>query len=327
VESGWCHQKIAFNSLRFMGSTQPIIKTGFCVAYDWRLLENSLPPVYQRSDLICLAIDKHRRSWSGNPFEFDEKEFYRWVKANDPDNKIVIYEDDFSRPELTARENCNRHRMMIAQRMGEGGWHVQIDCDEYFVDFNGFAQFLRALNPNPTGHEKPFNVHVFLYDLFKRVDDGYLFAYPKASRPFSAPFATTKPEYIRARHNGHFNRISPFYVVHETWARNADELRFKLSNWGHAAEEFKKADVRESYIKLWSAIDSHNYKYLVDFHFAVPHGWERLGFVKASSVKEFMEKFDPGFAVNSFYLKLVNSRVYGGLKFRFDRIMRKVGLA
>jgi hypothetical protein len=28
-----------------------------------------------------------------------------------------------------------RERNMLAKYMGEGGWHVQIDADEYFADF------------------------------------------------------------------------------------------------------------------------------------------------------------------------------------------------
>jgi hypothetical protein len=36
-------------------------------------------------------------------------------------------------------ENETRERMMIAQRMGEGGWHVQVDSDEYFLDFGTFS--------------------------------------------------------------------------------------------------------------------------------------------------------------------------------------------
>lgn len=300
-------------------SDLPIIKTGFCVAYDWRLLENSLPPVYESSDIICLAIDKMRKSWAGNPFDFNEEEFYDLIRSIDVDKKIIIYEDDFSRSNLSARENCNLQRTLIAERMGSGGWHVQIDCDEYFSDFDGFVKFLLRLNPNPTGEEKPYNVKVFLYDLFKKVPDGYLYAYSNASRPFSAPFATTKPMYLRARNNGYFNKVSPFYVIHETWARSEEQLRFKLSNWGHSAEELQKESRRESLINLWKAIDSYNYHYIKNFHFSVAHGWEGLGFVKADNIREFILNFDPGFRINPFYLKLLNNRMYGRIRYIVDK--------
>ncbi len=301
---------------------QPIIKTGFCVAYDWRLLMNSLPPVYQHSDIICLAIDQNRKSWSGNPFEFEDEEFYAFVETIDKEKKIIIYEDDFSRPDLTARQNCNRHRTLIAAKMGEGGWHIQIDCDEYFTDFKGFTEFLLKLNSNPTGNEKPYNVNVFLYDLFKRVSDGYLYAYPKDSSPLSAPFATTRPEYMRARNNGYFNRISPFFVIHETWARGEDELRFKLSNWGHSSEELKNIEVRESFINLWKAIDGNNYKYIKNFHFAVAQVWEGLSYVKAKTMNELIQNFNPGFKINGFYLTLQNNRMYGRIRYFIGKLKR-----
>jgi hypothetical protein len=303
---------------------QPIIKTGFCVAYDWRLLENSLPPVYESSDIICLAIDKARRSWAGNSFEFNDAAFYTLIDNIDKDKKIIIYEDDFSRPDLTARENCNLQRTLIAKRMGEGGWHVQVDCDEYFSNFNGFVKFLLSLNDNPTGKEKPYNVNVFLYDLFKKVPDGYLYAYANEKRPFSAPFATTRPQYLRARHNGYFNRVSPFYVIHETWARSEEELRFKLSNWGHSAEELKKVEMRESFINLWKAIDQYNYQYIKNFHFSVAHGWEGLGFVKAKDMQEFIINFNPGFKISGFYLRLLNNRMYGRIRYFIDKMKRTV---
>jgi hypothetical protein len=183
---------------------------------------------------------------------------------------------------------------------------------------------LISLNPNPTGKEKPFNVHVFLYDLFKKVEGGYLFIYPKDKNPFSAPFATTKPEYLRARHNGHFNKLAPFYVIHETWARGEDELRFKLANWGHSSEELRKLEVRESYINLWKSVDKYNYRYIKDFHFALPHGWEGLGYIEAQSMEEFIINFKPNFRINKFYLKIVNKRFYGRIKFYFDKAMRKL---
>ena len=92
-----------------------IIKTGFCVAYDWELLKYSLPGVYEESDMICLAIDKDRHSWSCNKYEFDDKAFYDFIKKTDRENKIDIYEDDFSLSHLNARENCNRHRTLLAK--------------------------------------------------------------------------------------------------------------------------------------------------------------------------------------------------------------------
>lgn len=49
------------------------IKVGFCVAYDWNLLHVSIPKIYDDADVICLSIDKNRRSWAGLR--------YSWMKV------------------------------------------------------------------------------------------------------------------------------------------------------------------------------------------------------------------------------------------------------
>lgn len=278
------------------------------------MLRHSLRAVYEHSDLICLAVDKERRSWSGNLFSFDEVAFRELIAEYDTENKIYLYEDGFYLPQLSARENCNRHRMMIAKEMGPGGWHVQVDCDEYFVDFKGFTNFLKSLNACPTGEEKPYNVQANLYDLFKKLEDGYLCIHPRNGKPFSVPFATTRPNYERARQNGYFNKLSPYYVIHETWARSESELEFKLTNWGHASEELKSATVRQSYINLWKAIDKYNFKYIRDFHFLVPGGWDALTYVPAKTVEDFMLQFSPKYKPGIFYLWFMNNRMIARIR-------------
>lgn len=61
--------------------TAPIVKVGFCVSYDWELLKISLPRIYAHADLICLAVDKDRKSWMGNPYLFNLKYFCDFVYA------------------------------------------------------------------------------------------------------------------------------------------------------------------------------------------------------------------------------------------------------
>lgn len=268
-----------------------MIKVGFCVAYDWELLEISLPRVYEAVDLICLAVDKDRHSWSCNPYNMDNRAFYEFVNSIDIDNKIDIYEDDFSLRELNARENCNRHRTLLAERMGPGGWHVQIDCDEYFVDFGHFAKQLKRLNSHPTGKEKPLNVLANLVTVYKRLENGYLLVDTNSSCIETAPFATNSPLYERARNNGHFNIYTNSLVLHESWARNEAELRFKIANWGHSAEELNSSLKQESYLKLWCALDEHNFMYAYNLHPAKPDVWPRLRYCGANNIKELIANF------------------------------------
>lgn len=301
-----------------------IIKTGFCVAYDWEMLKTSLPKVYKQSDIICLAVDKNRKSWAGNPYDFDNKAFYQFVKEIDKDKKIILYEDDFALPNLNSRENGNRHRMLIAEKMGKGGWHIQVDADEYFLDFAGFVKYLKKLNPNPTGKEKPYNVLANWISLIKRVDNGFLYVDFEDNLPETAPFATTLPNYERARHNGDFNKLSPFYVLHETWARGEKELKFKISNWGHSSEELEAQKDRDSYFELWKALDSRNCQYIRDFHPASPRTWTALNFCQGKTIEEFMQNFQvPEFPLSKFQLSLKNNRNIARLKSLWNKIIKK----
>ncbi|MFZ6012192.1 MAG: hypothetical protein ACOYXT_17760 [Bacteroidota bacterium] len=305
-------------------SNQKIIKTGFCVSYDWELLKKAIPRIYEYSDVICLAIDKNRRSWSGNSYDFNNEAFYAFVKSIDSANKIDIYEDDFSLPELNARQNCNRHRTLMADRMGKGGWHVQIDSDEYFLDFGLFVSALKKINPNPTGAEKPLNVCPFLVPLIKKTETGYLFVDFRDRLPEHAPFATTKPQYERARQNGHFNWLVPTHVIHETWARGEQELWYKMNNWGHSAEELEENKRRLSYYNLWKSLDEYNYRYITNFHPALPEAWPYLGFCKGKTIEEFIDNFKtPEFPLSKIQLFMRNNRNVARFKFYTQKLVRR----
>ncbi len=293
-----------------------IIKTGFCVAYDWELLKYSLPRVYEESDIICLAIDKDRHSWSCNKYDFDDEAFYEFVKETDGENKIDIYEDDFSLNHLNARENCNRHRTKLADRMKPGGWHIQIDVDEYFIDFKGFVNYLKSIHKSPTGKEKPVNICANMVPVFKKSEQGYFYiTFGNDKMPEKAPVATNVPVYERARNNGHFNHISPYYFVHETWARSEDELRYKLNNWGHSAEELKLKEKRESFLKLWKAIDKYNYMLVRDIHPAVPGVWPGLAYCEAADMNDFISQMkEMRFPAGKFDLWLRNNRLVAKIR-------------
>lgn len=298
-----------------MKDNNSIIKVGFCVSYDWEMLKNSIPLIYKEADIICLGLDQNRRSWKGNKYKFDEAAFKALVKELDVDNKIDIYEDDFALSNLNSRENCNRQRMKIADRMGKGGWHIQIDSDEYFFDFKGFTKYLTKIHKNPTGNEKGFNVNVNLIPLIKKTEQGYLFVDFKEALPEAAPFATNRPNYERARHNGYFCNISPFYVIHETWARSDEDLLYKINNWGHSAEELEEKQTRISYYNLWQSLDEYNYQYIQDFHPAKANEWPSLSYCKGNNIKDVFNNIKkPKFPIGDITLKLYNTKVSGKLR-------------
>lgn len=300
-----------------------MIKTAFCVSYDWKMLRNSLPRVYEASDVICLGLDKDRHTWACNPFEFDDDAFYQFVRDIDTQNKIIILEDDFSLSGLNSRENGNRHRTLMSEKMGLGGWHLQVDSDEYFLDFKGFVQHLKHINPNPTGSEKAVNVCANWIPLVKKTESGYLHVDFHNQLPEQVPIATNVPSYERARHNGHFNLITPFYVIHETWARSEDELWFKINNWGHASEELVEHTKRMSYFALWKALDQYNCQYVRDFHPASAPTWPALRYIPAKDIQELLANFKtPAFPYSARRLKLENNRNVARGKALWRKIIR-----
>lgn len=297
-----------------------MIKVGFCVSYDWVLLKKSLPRVYAQADKICLSIDKNRKSWNGQKYSFDEEAFQSWLSGIDTRKKIDLYEDDFSLSDLSAMQNDTRQRMLMAQRLGRGGWHIQVDSDEYFLDFDLFVRSLKKIHTSPTGNEKPLNVCACWISLIKRLPSGYLFVDFKSRMPELVPMATNVPAYERARHNGHFNVVVPVYVLHETWARSDDELWFKMNNWGHAGDELKQREFKASYYNLWKSLDEYNYPYISDFHPASPRVWPGLGFMKADSVESLInEMVVPPFPLSGFDLLMRNNRNIARIKHLFSK--------
>lgn len=122
------------------------IHVGILISYDYQYAPTCIRQIYNHADRITLAIDVNRRTWNGEKYAMSE-DFLKGIKASDPERKIHIYEDDFSIPGLSAMENDTRERNMLAERMGsaEDQWHIQVDSDEYFVDFGAFVSFLHAI--------------------------------------------------------------------------------------------------------------------------------------------------------------------------------------
>jgi len=259
-----------------------IIKVGFCAAYDWELLKNSVPPIYDYADIICISIDINRKSWSGSFYNIDYMAFYAWMKQIDVAHKIRIYEDDFSRPELTAMQNDNRQRSLMAEFMGKDGWHIQVDVDEYFLNFGGFVKYLKKLNSAPKHSDHPVNVTCNLIPLIKKLEQGYLYVDFDSLNYETVAFATNRPAYENARKNGYFNLLSNYFVLHETWARGEEQLWQKLNNWGHNTD-FKN---KESYFNLWRALDNYNYQCIKDFHPLYPNNWPLLNYCAGQDIQE-----------------------------------------
>lgn len=171
------------------------IQVGFLMSYDYELLKKSIPPVYSEADSIFIALDQNFKTWSGGNFEVAE-DFFKWIDSFDMENKISIYKDDFYDSELNAMQNEVRERKMLASKMGSGNWIIQIDSDEYFLDFKKFVEILRSKDQFLEQPEKnPIQIAGLYVNLYKYTEDGIL--YIDTSR--NQKFATNYPDYKTGR--------------------------------------------------------------------------------------------------------------------------------
>jgi hypothetical protein len=257
-----------------------MIKLGYCVAYDWELLRYSIPKVYEHTDVICLSIDKNRQSWTGDFFSWDEEGFKTMLANIDPQKKIKIYEDIFYNPALLPMQNEVEQRNKIAAFLGEGGWHVQLDTDEYFLDFGAFVKYLNSFVPS-----RKANICCPLINLYKFLHSGLLWIKPLQFHEIEfVPTATRHPNYEYGRKNGDFNVFTNFSILHQSWARGEDEMREKLQNWGHA----KDFDVQK-YFQLWKDANEQNYDAYKNFHHLHPHTWPALSLkTNISGIKDLL---------------------------------------
>lgn len=283
-----------------MSTRKNKIKVGFCVAYDWDLLRYSLPLVYNESDKICLALDKDRISWSGNPFHFEEDKFYSFLKNIDPHNKIILIEEDFHISSLSPMENEVRQRNRIAEILEIGGWHVQLDADEYFIDFKKFTDWLQQLNI-----KRPTTIMCPAINLWKQVHGGYLYVEDQdilKADLFS--LASNNPKYVYGRREEWFSIVFPSYFIHQSWARTEKEIISKIKNWGHS-NDFDT----QKYVQKWLKADQANYQTYKNIHPIIPNSWKSLNFLKGNSIDELIQNFHPNNLpqINSFKLLLRNS--------------------
>lgn len=249
------------------------IHVGIPISYDYKYLPICLSRIYEAADKITIAIDKDRKTWAGKKYDFDEN-IITEILNNDPIHKISVYEDDFSVPDLSTMECDRRERRMIRDFMKsseEGAWHLQLDTDEYFVNFEGFVKYLHDIEAVYSGD---VTVNCRLVTIFKLCQQGLIIAeddsglgyFPVASIG-GCRFSPSPKEIII---NADFN------VLHQSWGREEKEIFFKISNWGHN-QDFNI----EEYFEFWKSVNKYNARYIRDCHplnrFC---GWNRLRYLE-----------------------------------------------
>lgn len=270
------------------------IQVGYLVSYDYELLKNALPTTYNDADTVFLAIDKNRKTWNGGSFEID-KSFFEWLENFDVDKKVVLYEDDFYVPTLTTMQCEIRERRMLSEKMGIGNWLIQIDCDEYFIDFKKFVTDLRKYDSyleNPL--KKTIQVAAFWIILYKYTPNGILYV----DKPTKAIFATNNPEYTVGRRVKGQVIYTNNIVLHESLSRSEEELRFKFENWGHNKETNK------DFLNKWIAINENNYKEYKDLYYIEPKRWKKLDYFPTKDIKEIKNIVEKSGSLNISEAKL-----------------------
>jgi len=247
-----------------------IIKVGYLISYDYEFVKISLPRVYDFVSEIILAVDADGKTWSGQDLQIGS-DFWSWIEEFDKDHKITIYKDQFFIPGLSPMECDTRERNLLGQKMGVCDWYIQIDSDEYFVDFEVFVKRLSSLEA-----KEPTSVYCSVATLFKQLPMGFLLI-DKSFETLS--FATNNPVYDLARNNTSGNKHVHWdnLVLHQSWARTDQEILLKLANWSHK-NDFNTA----SFYKLWNAVDEYNYYCLSNFHPLSPVTWPKLVMMKGN---------------------------------------------
>ncbi|MFN8342750.1 MAG: hypothetical protein U0V64_13870 [Cyclobacteriaceae bacterium] len=297
---------------------QAAIKIGFCIAYDWYFLREALPQVYADADVILLALDRRRMSWSGKHFEFDEDGFRTLVKELDAEGKITLYEDDFFVQGHSPMQNEVRQRNLMAARLGPGGWHIQLDCDEYFINFAGFVRYLRRLNPK---RFQRTNVCCDWITLFRQVDEGFLIVSHDHPRQIERiAIATLSPRYEYGRRNGDRNHFAPFGIVHQSWARSEAEIATKLSSWGHAHDFDANA-----FMSFWKSLTRDSATTVRNFHPIHPAVWSRLSWVAGNTMREVLQHLaqQPHQGYNAWQRALANARWINSFRSRLSKLRPK----
>lgn len=259
------------------------IHVGFLFSYDYEKLKTSIPLVYNDADAIFIAIDEKFRTWSGEIFKVDDH-FFEWLRLYDTQNKITIYRDNFYVPELSAIENDNRERHMLSLKMGIGNWLIQVDSDEYFIDFKKFVNDLRKYDSFLDNPEKnKVQIAAFLINMFKYTDGGLLYV-NKVTRGL---MATNYPDYKVARNTRRRIIYTPNVLWHETLSRTSEEIEYKFKNWGHNDE----VNV-DSFMRKWKLVNKSNYKEMRGFFYIEPEKWNRLEFVNGNTIDEIIKNFN-----------------------------------
>lgn len=287
------------------------IHVGFLLSYDYEKLKLSIPPVYDSADRIFIAADENNLTWSGNKFDVDPA-FFQWLKDIDKDNKIEFYRDNFYVPSLTGIQMDTRERHMLSLKMGIGNWLIQVDSDEYFIDFPGYVKNLRKYDSFLNNPEKnPVQISGYHIDIYKYVDGGILYV----KNISKVLLATNYPNYKQARQTRERIIYVNSFTFHESLSRSEAELEYKINNWSHREE------VNPDFMKKWKSANKDNYTEIKDVFYLNPTQWKELGFIPVTKMEDIQEYFKTSkeMEISKFFLLKKNFGQWFKHKFKSNK--------
>jgi hypothetical protein len=181
---------------------------------------------------------------------------------------------------------------MLAKKMGKG-LCLQIDVDEYHVNFKGLVHYLKQHEKKLTSSKK-YQICIPSVDLFKVFDDGVL-----CISDFSMfNSGSNHPEFTMGRKCKNQQKLYvPFYFIHQSWGRTANDLYLKLKNWGHN-EDF---DV-DTYFSFWKSITKQNYKDHKNFHPLNGKSWKKLEYIEGDTIQKNVSNIRAQKNISSFFI-------------------------
>ena len=170
-----------------------------------------------------------------------------------------------------------RERKMLSDKMGIGNWLIQIDSDEYFIDFEGFVKQIKKYDhylDQPEKHK--IQIAAFWVIIYKYTENGILYV----DKPMKSIFATNYPNYKAFRRTNERVIYLDSLVLHESVSRTEEELRYKLKNWSH------NTHVNNSFLDKWLKVNESNYKEYSDFYYIEPSRWKTLDYFPTKNIEE-----------------------------------------
>ena len=239
------------------------------IAYDFHYALRTIRSYYDIADEIILGLDQDRISFAGRPFPFDDDAFRRGLAAIDSEGKIRVIEANFHTL-AHPMANDQYERQVLANACRPGNWIIQIDADEFLLNADEFAEWMRGVSGD-------VGIKARWVTIFKQMGDQYLLI--EEPDAFIAIGSQRRDRYVASRETDQSHLRSPLVLLHQAWGRSRVDLELKLRNWAHSRD----FDV-DAYLRLWDAVSLDNFGELRDFHPVYPPYWPSLERVSLSDL-------------------------------------------